>query len=124
MPRVGSSIPAPGHWLRKPARSELVEPPVAQSDDLVERGLAVPARLHALDESPGHAVVAGPAKLLEGQPLVARLFQRRDERWIDAVIARFYQVFGARGREAHLLHVHDVVPIDTVIPQAHECLGA
>ena len=66
-------------------RSELVEPPIAQPDHLVQRGLAVPARLDPLNEPPRHAVVAGPAKFLQGQPLVAHLSQRRDVGRIDAV---------------------------------------
>src|SRR2546423_10044842 len=40
----------------------LVEPPIAQPDHLIERRRAVPACLHALDESSGHAVVACPAQ--------------------------------------------------------------
>src|SRR5213079_2660486 len=74
--------------------------------------------------NPRDAVVAGPAQLLQRQPLVARLFQRRDVGWIHAVVARLHEILGVRRRVAHLLHVRDVVPIDTVIPQAHECLGA
>jgi len=55
--------------------TQLVQSPVPQSDHLIERGLAVPACLHALDEPPGHTVVAGPAKLLQGQLLVARCLE-------------------------------------------------
>src|SRR5882762_3539331 len=72
----------------------LLQPAVAQSDHLIERGVAVPARLHALNEPPRHAVVAGPAKLLQEQPLVPRLLQRRDVGRIDAVIACLYQLLG------------------------------
>src|SRR2546430_2204741 len=54
----------------------LFEPAVAQPDHLIERRRAVPTRLHALDESSGHAMVARPAQLLQGQPLVPRLLER------------------------------------------------
>src|SRR5467141_4918643 len=94
--------------LAKPDASWLLEPPVAQSDDLIERGVAVPARLDALNEPPRHAVVASPAQLRQRQPLVSRLFERRDVGGIDAVIARLYELFGVRGRVAQLLHIRDV----------------
>ena len=41
---------------------EQITVPIAQPDHLVQRGRAVPMRLHALNELPGHAVVAGPAQ--------------------------------------------------------------
>src|SRR5712664_597213 len=100
----------------------LFQPPIAQSDHLIERRLAVSAVLHALDESPRHAVLAGPAKLLQRQPRVARLSQRRDVGRIDAVVARLHELLWVRRRVAHLLHVRDLVPIYTVIPHADQTL--
>src|SRR5438093_7791193 len=53
--------------------------------------------------SSGHAVVAGPAQLRQGQALVSRLLERPDVGWIDAVVARLHEVLGIRRRIPHLL---------------------
>src|SRR5712664_2594040 len=125
-PPIGWCRCVSGHlrlWDRKAdVLPTLFQPPIAQSNHLVERGLPVPALLHAPNESAGHAVVAGPAKLLQGQPLVARLSQRRNVGRIDAVVARLHELLWVRRRVAHLLHVRDVVPIYTVIPHADQTL--
>src|SRR2546427_365273 len=73
---------------------------------------------------PGPAARPWPAKLLQLQPLVPCLLERHDVGGIDAVVARLDQFLEVRGRVAQLFHVRDVLPVDAVIPQAHEVLRA
>src|SRR6266852_2751039 len=105
-------------WARGPAPGMCWDRSGLGASRLLWRGLPIATVLHAPNEPPGHAVVAGPAQLLQGQPLVARLFQRRDVGWINAVVTRLHQLLGVRRRVTRFLHVCDVAPIDTVIPQA------
>src|SRR5947207_3479273 len=101
-----------------PPSYSLFEAAVAQPNHFFQRRIAVPARLHALNKSSGHAVVAGSAQLLQRQTAVSRFLERPDVRRIDTMITRLDQVLGVRGRVARFLHVRDVVPVHTVIAQA------
>src|SRR5438270_5321977 len=62
-PREGLYCNNPLRWGRVTRLTlALIEPPIPQPDHLFKRRRAIATRLHALDESPGHAVVAGPAQ--------------------------------------------------------------